>query len=202
MSILSRIFGKKVSSAAAPTETLNDDRGGYSPLEIRELTPERIRHLFDERYDDEVGRETAAPCANPPYFLLYGTERCWKCKMESPVMALAAFSEEADSVGLVYFTRRMPKTLSRELQRRNGSYRLGESKTAGRYYMNYCESCRAVLGDFFLFCQPGGAFYPDPSKGFAGLEIEPLPFNEAFDVDADFGTHEALDALLRPLVRT
>lgn len=51
--------------------------------------------------------------------------------------------------------------------------RLDNSATANsRYYMNHCMRCDAKIGDFELFSEPEGAFYPVDDKHARSIELK------------------------------
>jgi hypothetical protein len=61
------------------------------------------------------------------------------------------------------------------------------SKTAGTaYYMDTC-GCGAHFGDFYLFSEPGGAFFPTEENEAGRITIEELPLTGIFELDCTYG---------------
>jgi hypothetical protein len=81
----------------------------------------------------------------PPSYYRYGIGRCWKCHRQILVFTWPGqklFSPQAPSRPPI------PATLRHRF-----------SKTIrGKYWANTCPYCRAIQGDFFLHCEPGGTF--------------------------------------------
>ena len=61
----------------------------------------------------------------------------------------------------IQFVRYIPPAVVRRIQRLSPNYRVDYSRQAEEsYWMNHCEHCGMKQGDFNLFCEPGGAFFP------------------------------------------
>ncbi len=77
--------------------------------------------------------------------------------------------ERQDCASLVSNISRLAPAAARA-QSLSPHYGLGRTKTGGNYLMNSCAHCRAAQGDFFLYGEPGGAFFPRHPKGSTAFE--------------------------------
>ena len=122
-----------------------------------------------------------------PLFLLTSSEPCWKCGAVQKVNAIGTHAirdgdEELADAGdtselfLLSNIVEMPFPVFKFVAQRNYRYMKRHSRTAGEtYYANTCE-CGANFGDFYLFSEPGGAFFPDSDEAAASIQLETLPF--------------------------
>ena len=132
-----------------------------------------------------------------PLHLLISRQVCWKCKTQQEVTALAChnfredgsdFSEPGDTseMFLLSAISEMPLAVLRFVTQRNPRYMQRHSRTAGTsYYANVCE-CGANFGDFYLFSEPGGAFFPMTDDDAKLIKLETLPFSGMFQFCADY----------------
>ncbi len=142
--------------------------------------------------DDNILRVTA------PIFLLRATESCWRCHASQEVIALAfkcRLDKEQDpdeqpaenDILILDNIHTMPKPLIDAVLSRHPQFQKRTSKTAGTaYYMNTC-TCGAHFGDFYLFSEPGGAFFPTDEAEAGHLTIEELPLTGTFELDCSYG---------------
>lgn len=102
---------------------------------------------------------------------------CWKCAVSTPVACLVVdatheqleYDEDDDIVywqpasyasalGTVTY---VSERASAQAIAAAPWLRMTYSKTVGGSYLgNTCQQCGALQGDFFLHCEPGGAFFP------------------------------------------
>lgn len=69
---------------------------------------------------------------------------CWKCNKKTAVYTWAGHQLWAKNCPVVG---------------RPSTVRFMWSNTiSGRYWANSCEHCGSILGDWFLYCEPGGPF--------------------------------------------
>ena len=129
-----------------------------------------------------------------PIYLLRSHETCWKCGSNQQVIAFATASllddeEDGDPETiasqeepvLLDNIEEMPAEFLIYLRAAHPLFQKRMSKTAGHsYYMNTCP-CGAHFGDFYLFSEPGGAFFPDTIVQAKAITIEELPFDGTFD---------------------
>jgi len=141
--------------------------------------------------DDNMVRVTA------PIFLLRSTESCWRCHSSQEVIALAfrwcldtalAVDEqpEKDEPLILENIRKMPPAILDYVVSVHPRFEKRTSKTAGAaYYMNICD-CGAHFGDFYLFSEPGGAFFPTEEEEAGHITIEQLPFTGTFEFECSY----------------
>ena len=147
--------------------------------------------------DDFDARIVRVP---PPIYLMRATIPCWKCGDQTPVVGLAATTVEQD--GEVYGSPKarppqvvtlknisdMPYDLLQVVRAHQRQYVKRESRTAGlTYYQNECHACDANIGDFYLFSEPGGPFFPMSREEAARVEVFDLPIVGTLELEADFG---------------
>ena len=129
-----------------------------------------------------------------PLFLLSSTEACWKCGTRQTVSGLGAHrlmdevGEVGDSSGLILLSNiaTMPAEVCEYMQARNPRYVLRQSRTAeSTYYANTCE-CGALIGDFYLFSEPGGAFFPLSPNEAGLIKYHRIPFDGSFAFECSY----------------
>jgi hypothetical protein len=135
-----------------------------------------------------------------PLYLLESSEDCYRCGKPQTVVALAAScvndfdegpieteenSEEEegnDSGFLLLNIREMPEAIFALMSGANSRYRLPQSRKPGtEYYANFCE-CGANFGDFYLFSEPGHAFFPMSPEEAGKIGIAKLPIRGRFEL--------------------
>lgn len=132
-----------------------------------------------------------------PIFLLRSTESCWRCHSSQEVIALAfrwyldkeiAADEQPENGEPLILDNihAMPQTILDYVVSVHPHFEKRTSKTAGTaYYMNTCD-CGAHFGDFYLFSEPGGAFFPADEAEAGNITIEQLPFAGTFEFDCSY----------------
>jgi hypothetical protein len=124
--------------------------------------------MLPESESESESEEYAAP-----FYLLRSSEGCWKCGTSCRVVALASGDEEPFMLSSI---ESMPEEFLLAITAVHPDYELRYSQMAGtRYFMNTCK-CGAHFGDFFLFSEPGGAFFPTEDEEAAEIEVIELPF--------------------------
>lgn len=92
----------------------------------------------------------------PPIYLVQSFEPCWRCRHFSRVYCLAD-----SKLNCFSYVERIEEDLLYVLGPNAPRFTLDYSKqTNSKYFMNHCEKCNAKMGDFFMHCEPGGAFFP------------------------------------------
>ena len=135
-----------------------------------------------------------------PSFVVGSKQDCWKCGLSNEVTTLAAktISEAAGPIDLtdvgetylLSYIEGMPAFVFNRIAALAPRYRKLFSMTAGfDYYANVC-SCGANFGDWFLFCEPGGAWFPEACADILPARVLPLPFVEPFPVDCELVTRK------------
>lgn len=129
-------------------------------------------------------------------YLIQSQESCYKCNNKTEVFCIAGdgilFDEDdpLNSFVRIFHVESLPKKLSLSLKERAPTYYVDYSRTAnGNYYMNHCK-CGAKLGDFFMHCEPGGAFLPMYKEDVKGISILDLSINDNLKVKASYGTDD------------
>lgn len=141
------------------------------------------------------------------YFIAQSETHCWKCRELTQVFgfilpsgheALEPDDEEDDRdvwyrhdepTILNYVTELLPAVANR-IKTMTRHYRVDFSKTTGSsYWMNHCEACGMKQGDFELFCEPDGAFFPMDEQAASQIVLQ--TFSEPFGgcADTSYGDH-------------
>jgi hypothetical protein len=128
-----------------------------------------------------------------PFYLLLGTQDCWKCGNSCRVAGLSSDepAEESDDEQYEPFTlnniQAMPDEFLAAIRRIQPSYEKRASKMAGiSYFMNVCP-CGAFFGDHYLFAEPGGAFFPMDDDEAGEIEVYKLPFKGTYEFTCSAG---------------
>lgn len=133
-----------------------------------------------------------------PIFLLRSAESCWRCNASQKVIALAVRwrldknqdkdeQPEENEPLILQNIHTLPKSILEAVVARHPHFEKRTSKTAGTpYFMNTCD-CGAHFGDFNLFSEPGGAFFPTDEVEAAHITIEELPLTGTFELDCSYG---------------
>lgn len=122
-----------------------------------------------------------------PFYLFRSSEDCWKCGDTCRVVALASGMEEPFVLSDILA---MPEEFLLAITAAQPNYERRYSKMAGtEYFMNTCQ-CGAHFGDFYLYCEPGGAFFPTEEDEAARIEVIELPIlgEHAIDCSPGMGT--------------
>jgi len=140
-----------------------------------------------------------------PVYLLTSTERCYRCGSIAPVVAIAA-RQFVDTAGdevevapqvepiLVHDVTAMPDAVLKLIHEIHPHYDKRYSKMAEKeYFMNHCPRCKAHFGDFFMFSEPDGAFFPMTDEAVAAIEIRPLVRTGTIEVEATYSAGSAAD---------
>ncbi len=128
------------------------------------------------------------------YALLQSKQTCWKCDQDTPVVGFLLPQihetlwiddepaldewEKQDCASIVNHITSLPDAVLNRIQSLSPRYKVGHSKMGGSYFMNSCVHCNSIQGDFFLYSEPGGAFFPTSQA--ASDEIQVIPVAEAF----------------------
>lgn len=124
-----------------------------------------------------------------PLYLVTSSEPCWKCSESQKVIAIATsvIKDEFETFGgngEMYFViniEEMPMKLYEYINAINPNYKKYYSHTADvTYYSNTC-SCGANFGDFYLYSEPDGAFFPQSADIASSITAQLLPFNGQFN---------------------
>lgn len=132
-----------------------------------------------------------------PLYIVGGAERCWKCGSDNEVVTLAckAVGVEANAtikrpepgeLFLLNYIREMPTDLFQFVTGLAPNYRKLYSRTADEeYFANVCK-CGANFGDWYLFNEPDGAWFPKDDSEVETTRVVPVPVTDPFRVDCEF----------------
>jgi len=116
-----------------------------------------------------------------PFYLIESTEVCYKCRSQSKVITFGASGcegQEENEKELVKFQyiAVLPDRLKNLVNEKYQKYYIDWSNTTKSfYYINHCEHCGAILGDFYMHNEPEGAFFPktpEEAKEILVLELK------------------------------
>lgn len=172
----------------------------YVPFEERD---EAMRHgarwdpdakccFIDSELDAELdtaslrrwlGQRPAA--ADPPYsivceqaYIVSTRIRCWKCAASIRVACLYCESGRIDGEPYEHFTVSNITAVDDALRRQLEPFselRFAYSRDGGgRFLVNHCPRCRAQQADYYLHCEPSGAFFSLKDAPAGAFEIVPL----------------------------
>ncbi|HCL3713518.1 TPA: hypothetical protein N2B46_003761 [Pseudomonas aeruginosa] len=112
------------------------------------------------------------------YFIAQTTKPCWKCNEHTSVFGfiLPAGHETLepdegdderdawyryDEPTIVHYVTDLFPAVATRIKAFSRHYRVDFSKTTqSSYWMNHCEHCGMKQGDFEMYCEPQGAFFP------------------------------------------
>lgn len=118
------------------------------------------------------------PIVSAEAFILSARARCWRC--HGSIRVVCIYCESGCIAGEAYeqFTvsniSAIDEALSRQLDGLR-DFRFAYSREAGgRVLLNHCPHCRVAQADYFLHCEPGGAFFTLRDAPAGAFEITPL----------------------------
>ena len=131
-----------------------------------------------------------------PSFVVGAKQDCWKCMASNEVITLATRTiaeapgpidfAEAGEIYLLSYIEDMPAFVFQYMARLGPRYRKLFSMTAGHdYYANVCN-CGANFGDWFLFSEPGRAWFPEARADISLTRAVALPFVDPFLVECNY----------------
>jgi hypothetical protein len=130
-----------------------------------------------------------------PIYLLTSKETCYRCGKVAPVVALSCskFSDDGEDKSedsepiLVSNVSGLPEKLLGMIRAVHPRYEKRRSRMADAdYFMNICSHCNAHFGEFFLFSEPEGAFFPMDDEALAAITIRKLPIEGEVEVDGSY----------------
>lgn len=155
---------------------------------------------------------------SPFYYIAESLSHCWKCSARSPVFSFILpeeheefrfFEDEDFKVsydmgewqthgyrGTVSNVRDMSTQVTSQIRRFTQDFKLAYSRAAGTgYFMNHCQHCTAKLGDFFMHCEPGGAFFPTSPEQASKITL----FRVSERFDSNCGVSYATDDFINDM---
>ena|ERR1700757_4550630 len=100
-----------------------------------------------------------------------------------------------DSPTVLSYVTNLSPAVAERIQAMTRHYRLDFSKmTNSSYWMNHCEACGMKQGDFELFSEPGGGFFPMDEQEATRLALHEVKAPFSCSSDQSYGSH--LDLIL------
>lgn len=146
------------------------------------------------------------------YFIAQSATSCWKCG--APTRAYGILlpaghkvlewienegSDEdvsewvtVETPTIIHYVDFLPQSVQRRVSALSKNYRLDFSKTTqSSYWMNHCDHCGMKQGDFEMYCEPEGAFFPmnEHDAAYITLHFVAEPFEAScggYSCDVDF----------------
>jgi hypothetical protein len=133
------------------------------------------------------------------HFIARSATKCWACNKLTSVYGfvlpsgheILEFGEEEDAPdiwcrydepAIVYYISNLQQAVVDRIRSFTKRYRVAYSKTTrSSYWMNHCEHCGMKQGDFEMYCEPGGAFYPTDDTEASAIILN--KFAEPFSCD-------------------
>ena len=157
-------------------------------------------------------KQTEFNVRSSSYFIAETKKVCWKCAEETRVFCFVLapgheiFGREPLSVDddgyeideeeehcswlrcevptIVHYVDLLLPSVAARINTFSRNYRIGFSKaTQSSYWMNHCERCGMKQGDFEMFCEPKGAFFPMNKSEASKIVLH--EFSEPFECNSD-----------------
>lgn len=128
-----------------------------------------------------------------PLYLLKTVTSCWRCHQAQEVVGLAAHTliDDGEEVGgitelvMLSNVRQMPSPVLNYVCTHNDRYQRRFVRASGEAYLTNACICGAHFGDFYLFSEPGVAFFPDSVEAAAAITYQKMPFAGTLYFDCD-----------------
>ena len=151
----------------------------------KDLDPEPFKNWLPTFNESELQLAIA------PFYLLQSSQDCWRCKRNTEVIAFGSHGtvesgEYNKGLTKYVYVSFIPDRLKAYLELHHESFYMDFSSTSDSfYYMNHCQHCNALLGDFFMHCESGGTFFPVDAKMSANISIIELKDSGYVKIIAD-----------------
>ncbi len=126
--------------------------------------------------EEEIGSEFSI--ASDDAYVACAQTHCWRCRAAIEVICIYCATGDIRGDRYEDFTVSNVTAVDEQLRRQLAHwplFRFAYSNTAGgRYFANHCSHCRALQGDYFLHCEPGGAFFSLKGAPPGVIELVPL----------------------------
>lgn len=159
------------------------------------------KHVDQSAFSKWLPKEPEVTIRSSFYFLARSTEICWKCSSSTHVFGFVLPSGHAalepgdgpdgwvlhnNEIGIPRYITYLAPAVTTLMKSVSRHYRTDFSNTTkSSYWMNHCEHCGAKQGDFQMFCEPGGAFFPMDKAEAAAIKLQKIA--EPFDCSGDIG---------------
>lgn len=118
---------------------------------------------------------------------------CWneKCGKKMTVIGFLAVHTDCEELDgepcMLSDVTELPEALVSYAQSRVPNFKLQYSRMVqDHYYGCSCPSCGRLYGDFYLFSEPGIAFFPNSEEDAQALYLTELPLEGEIEVDAGY----------------
>jgi hypothetical protein len=153
------------------------------------LDPAPFDRWVNGRGEPEA-REQEYSIVSEQAYVASSKSRCWKCGASIEVVCIYCETGSVDGDRYEDFSvsniTAIDGALRRQLERWP-FFRFGFSKvTRGHSLANHCPHCRAVQADYYLHCEPGGAFFTLKGAPPGAIDVEPLIGRVCMDGDQGF----------------
>ncbi|MHC1481473.1 DUF5710 domain-containing protein [Frateuria aurantia] len=169
--------------------------------------------------ESELQHEPDFMVRSPYYYVIESSTSCWKCLNLTRVFSFFLpeeheqfeFVEDEDESftlsvdlgkwvchgyrGTVSNISDLSRKVANELSRYTKKFKSAYSKGGGRYMMNHCEHCGSKQGDFYMHCEPGGAFFPVSPEDASRMILNKI--NDRFEANCGvgFSTDDFMDCM-------
>jgi hypothetical protein len=145
--------------------------------------------------------------AHPPIYVVTSKAQCHECGAIQAVLTFGVTELEDDGdthgdhknpSGLLLLSRvtSLPGNVLAYVQSEFPHYQLAHSKTASfSYYANLCK-CGANFGDFYLFSEPGGAFFPETPEAARLVDLTQVPIEDVIEIGCSWAEGTPADMIL------
>jgi hypothetical protein len=122
-------------------------------------------------------------------YVLVANVACWRCRTAMP--AVCTYCESGEICGVPYrqFSVSNVTALDASLRHQLTSwphFRVGYNRAARReYFANHCPRCNALQDDYFLHCEPSGAFFA--VNAVPNRIVQRIPLRGRIELDGDEG---------------
>ncbi len=150
------------------------------PAPFRRWLNDRETTLFEREYS--IASEQAS--------VARAKTRCWKCRGSTEVICIYCGTGYVDGDRYEDFSVSNLTAVDEALRRQLARwpfFRFGFSKLAGgRCLANHCTHCGVIQADYYLHCEPGGAFFTLKGAPAGAIEFAPLTGKVCMDGDQGF----------------
>ncbi len=151
--------------------------------------PVRFRRWLHGRGESTVLDESYSIVSDRAY-IASATTRCWRCGVSIGVVCIYCAAGIVDGDCYEDFSvsniTAVDESLQRQLERWP-FFRFGYSKVfGGRALANHCPHCRRLQADYYLHCEPEGAFFTVMGAPAGAIELQPLAGRVRMDGDQGF----------------
>ena len=154
-------------------------------------------HQDPETYRRWMGRDGAESSRDGGYcivseeaWIARARARCWRCRSMIEVVCIYCESGRVDGDPYEEFTVSNITAIDERLHgqlARWPFFRFGYSKLAGgRCLANHCPHCRVLQADYYLHCEPTGAFFTVKHAPAGTISLERLSGRVCMDGDQGF----------------